>query len=660
MCGIFALVQPPEHPVDVTQIRRACSLMEHRGPDQSGFALLNNRTVGFGHNRLSIQDPAAPPQPLVDASTGTTIIFNGEVYDHIEIGRDLREKYGRKLTDSTDTAVILALYLLYGPTPEFFSRLNGEFAFVIWDAQRRQLVAVRDRFGIKPLFWYYDTARLVFSSEVKAILSVDGVERRFSNEWLDSLSIMMPFVSHAFAEGVYEVKPGTYLTTYISNNRWGPPKCNTYWSALSLLRTPNTSITYEEAKAEVRRLLTASVKRRLVADREICVYLSGGVDSTVVCGLVASLGHPLTAITLCFGDHPLSEEDVAVKTAQQYGIKHETVTFTSDCAARRVEKTLYHTEAPFFNAHSIAKLYLSEFARDKGFVVALTGEGSDELFLGYSPFRLDILLEMRHRGGAYAAKVQQLTEQFRRKETNGAAIMLGTLPEDTPTIRGTPSWNAWNALCLQRTMDEMRAPYKDGHSLPVRSTDNYAPFEADGLPGVRLGQLFWIEQLPKYIFPCLGDGVEMASSMEGRTPLLDPKFGEFVLRLPTDYLVHPDTLREKRILYEAFEDMLPPHVFARTKQPFVAPPWHDTLFGTDRGKELVGKYLSREAIEHVGLWLPDRVENMMAELQKGSTELDSSVGLILSTQIMHDLFFENPRVGDPQFYMVDNTPEISQ
>lgn len=196
MCGIFALVRD-DTCVSPDDIRRACSLLRYRGPDQSGYALLNGQTIGFGHNRLSIQDPNAPPQPLVDRQTGTTIIFNGEVcdlpdpaamffnytwqvYDHIEIGRILTKEHDITLTESTDTAVVLALYILYGPTAEFFCRLNGEFAFVIWDAQRKYIVAARDRFGIKPLCWYYDNTKLAFASEVKAIASLSGVGRKLS------------------------------------------------------------------------------------------------------------------------------------------------------------------------------------------------------------------------------------------------------------------------------------------------------------------------------------------------------------------------------------------------------------------------------------------------------------------------------------------------
>ena len=223
MCGIFALVRP-NISVSPSEIRRACSLIRHRGPDQSGYALLNAQTIGFGHNRLSIQHPNAPPQPLVDPHTGTTIIFSGEVrpirappllflkhlgqvYDHIEIGRVLTEEHHITFTESTDTAVVLALYILHGPTPEFFSRLNGEFAFVIWDAQRRHVVAARDRFGVKPLCWYHDSTTLAFASEVKAIASITGFTRKLSTgKHLCNLSPRAPIFSPT--EWLDRIDPG--------------------------------------------------------------------------------------------------------------------------------------------------------------------------------------------------------------------------------------------------------------------------------------------------------------------------------------------------------------------------------------------------------------------------------------------------------------------
>jgi asparagine synthase (glutamine-hydrolysing) len=194
--------------------------------------------------------------------------------------------------------------------------------------------------------------------------------------------------------------------------------------------------------------LTAAVKRRLVADREMCVYLSGGVDSTIICGIASSLGHPLTPITIGFGDHPLSEEgkslsnhgipynlrplaDAAAKTAQHYSLQHERVNFTSEDAARLAIKAIYHTETPLVNPHSVAGLRLSEFAHEKGFVVALTGEGSDELHLGYSLFYLDILLEMRSHGQEPAKKSERLVKDS-VKETKGEALLLGALPKDNP------------------------------------------------------------------------------------------------------------------------------------------------------------------------------------------------------------------------------------
>ncbi|KAF8586030.1 adenine nucleotide alpha hydrolases-like protein [Ramaria rubella] len=517
--------------------RRSCV---HRGPDQSGYALLHNKTIGFGHNRLSIQDPGAPPQPLLDTSSGTALIFNGEVYDHLELGHNLTSHHNATLSDATNTSVTLTL-------------LNGEFAFVIWDAKRQQVVAVRDRFGIKPLYWYYDSNRLVFSSEIKAILSLQGVERKFSTaEWLDHLEPTLGHSQHlTFIEGIYNVLPGQYATMDMSSSDWKKPQFTTYWTPLPLLQSPDTLISYADAKAEVRRLLTEAVKRRLVADRELCVYLSGGVDSTVICGIVRELGHPLTCITIGFDDHVVSEESLAAKTAQYYSLPHECVTFTLADTAKYVERTLYHTEIPANNPHAVAKFRLSEFAQKKGFVVALTGEGSDELMLGYPSFRAELLLELRSKGGTIAERAERLrVDVFNKEPLNAGASNIW--PDEIPWVRKVPCWQGWYLVNAKTKFDALRAPYADGHSLPSRTLDDYCPAAPEGLSGLRITQVDWLGRLHNYVIPCLGERVEMAPSMEGRPPMLDKTFSEFVLSLPQEYLIDPETLREKRVLYEAF------------------------------------------------------------------------------------------------------------
>ncbi|KAF8586970.1 hypothetical protein K439DRAFT_1659313 [Ramaria rubella] len=514
--------------------------------------------------------------------------------------------------------VILALYLLHGPTAEFFSRLNGEFAFVIWDAQRQQLVAVRDRFGIKPLYWYYAADRLVFSSEIKAIASLRSVNRKFSTEWLDNLD----------------------------------PMFMTYWSPLPFLQSPNTSISYEDAKAEVRRLLTAAVKRRLVADRKVCVYLSGGVDSTVVCGIINQLKHPLTCVTIGFGDHAVSEESLATKTSQYYSLPHECVTVTLADTAKYAEKSFYHTEIPVFNPHAIAKFRLSEFAREKGFVVALTGEGSDEMFLGYSNFRSDLLLELRSKGGAEAERARKLASFLSREM---ATAITAPLPEDTPRVRGVPCWAAWHFNRPRLMVDDVRTPYASGHLLPTRSLDTFAPNAPEGLPTLRLSQVDWLTRLSNYVIPCMGERVEMAFSIEGRPPFLDTPFTEFALSLPQEYLLDSSTLREKKILYEAFDDILPAHIRTRVKHPFVSPPWIDAINETEEGRVLKGTYLSSEALERVGVFSAQKVHTFLESLRSGDEKRDVVLSIVISVQILHSLFIEHGVVGNPDFAMVDRS-----
>ncbi|KIJ32637.1 hypothetical protein M422DRAFT_52774 [Sphaerobolus stellatus SS14] len=443
-------------------------------------------------------------------------------------------------------------------------------------------------------------------------------------------------------------------------------KTYSYWSPYPLIsgpriKSPNNSatITYEEAKTTIRRLLTAAVKRRLVSDREICIYLSGGIDSTVVCALVKELGHPLTCLTLGFGNEEsvLSEEALATKSAKYYELSHLCRRYTLDDTINLLEKALYHTEIPIVNPHCIAKYCLSEFAQEKNFAVVLTGEGADEILLGYVHFRMDLILELRSKGEEAILTADTLQERIQKKEL--PSIILGPMPERLPLVRGVPSWQAWHHNRMKKVCHQLKGLWAGEFS---DSLDDYAAEAPPRISSVRLAQIDWLKhsrKLNNYLIPCLGDRVEMASSIEGRPPMLDKDFTEFALQLPQEYLLDPETLREKKILYEAFEDIVPPHIRTRSKQPFWAPSFQECLTKTVEGKLLINKYLLKEAIDRAGVWSHAKIQNLLERLQVEEFDafMDSVFGVVLSVQILHSLFIENTLVGNPDFPMVDRTPK---
>jgi asparagine synthase (glutamine-hydrolysing) len=654
MCGINMILRKDGKAVEREDIVRMCSALSHRGPDGAGYALLNNGALGFGHVRLSIIDLQDGDQPLYNEDGSVCITFNGEIYDY----KRLREKLmrqGHRFRTYSDTEVIVHLYEQYGM--DFIHRINGEFAFILWDAHNRRLLAARDRCGVKPLFYWETDQEIIISSEVKGIFALSRVPRRINPDFM--IGPMLGVFARAISafEGVHNLNPGSFLTLDSGNHS----REVAYWRPT--FKT-NSAISFSEAKHEVRRLLTRAVERRMVADVPVGTYLSGGLDSTLICGLAAAQSSKLKAFSVGFGKSVYDETDAARQTAAHYGAQFEAIDCSNEILAENFLKTIFHIEQPIANPNSIAKQQLSRLVQSKGYKVCLTGEGSDEVFGGYAEFKMEKLWRMRLAGGEQARRERTLWKRFKKIERPSQGILWNRSNHwrKGEHVFGYPSFQQTRASDFSRYVNRIltrevvkRASYPTPYDFFL---SEFPPEQLSRLDPFNATKLITYNQLVCYIIPCLGDRVEMANSVECRTPFLDRDLIEFAATVDTAYFMDIDTLMEKHLLRAAFADLLPPVVAGTHKYPFLAPNWQ-SLCATAEGARLLGEFLSPERVRGAGLFCSAFIRQMLMYrkwLPKSfSIWFDTLTGMTLSMQALHYLFVEQPIATNPDISIRDRS-----
>jgi asparagine synthase (glutamine-hydrolysing) len=640
MCGIAVVRRFDDAAVDPADVERMLGAIAHRGPDDAGFALFDDGRLGMGQVRLSIIDLATGDQPIFDPERGTAIVFNGELYDHQALRRELEER-GHRFYTTTDTEVLLHLYGEYGL--DFVDRLNGEFSFVIWDERRRRLVAARDPAGIKPLFLRVTGDEILMGSEVKALFALDRVPRKISGAHLTGTMLGIVGETACAFEGVEALAPGTALVVEADGGRreyryWRPP-----------LGSAPSGRSAEEDQAELRRLMTEAVRRRLIADVPVNVYLSGGLDSTLVLGLMTSLGARPTAYHIAFPGSDYDESREACEIAAHYGVPIDIVSCTMERLAETLAEAVTHIEGTVTNLNVAAKLLLSRHVRSRGTKVCLTGEGADESFAGYQYFKLEALWRQMAAGGTAEREARALFARFADEEARTEGIMWerGERWRRAEQPYGYPSllqvridragrmarWMLeWDALGLGRANEP-----------PVMLRRLFPPEQLRLLPPLDAARSMAFHALAGYIIPALGDRVEMANSVECRTPFLDRALLDFACRLPAERLMDLPRLREKRIVHEAFAELLPPVVKRGHKHPLLSPSWR-RFAETAVGREQLEAHLSAAAVRRAGLFRPGFVRATLAVWRRAplssllAKQLDVGVGALLTTQMLHERF----------------------
>jgi len=569
MCGIAAILSR-QAPVAPATIERATRSLYHRGPDGQRHWISADGRVALGHARLSIIDLATGDQPIASEDERTRIIVNGEFYDFEAIQHEL-ERGGHRLRTRSDSEIALHLYEDIGL--QCVHRLRGEFAMVLWDERNRTIVAVRDRFGIKPLFYAWHDGALYLASEVKALFAA-GVPARWDTDAVShSIEYGGPQTSTLY-DGVRQVPPGHYL---IATDRH--IQLHQYWDFNYRAAADGRQRPADEYVAEFRHALEEAVRVRLRADVPVGCYLSGGLDSCAVIGLAARHHpDPIRAFTLTFDRPDYDEEREAREMATRVGAEFHPIPIGQDDLADHLADAVYQAEAFCLNAHGVAKYLLSRAVRDAGYKVVITGEGSDEILGGYAHFRRDMLMYNREGQdpAALAAMLQQL--EALNPVSRGLLLPHGTskpLDHVKRRLGFIPSWmETFSARSAK--MDDLfstdfaqRSGSRESYSALLNELDVRG--QLAGRDPVHQSLYLWSKTiLPSYILTTLGDRMEMAHSVEGRVPFLDHYVVEVIRSQPVNQKINGVT--EKYVLREAVRDVVTDTVYRRQKHPFLSPP----------------------------------------------------------------------------------------
>jgi asparagine synthase (glutamine-hydrolysing) len=570
MCGIVAMFSR-RGPISADVMQKATQSLYHRGPDGQRHWISPDGRVALGHARLSIIDLATGDQPIASEDEQTRIIVNGEFYGYEAIQKEL-EQSGHRLRTRSDSEIALHLYEDFGM--QCLHRLRGEFAIVLWDARNRTMIAVRDRFGIKPLFYAFHDEKLYLASEVKALFAA-GVPARWDAE---SVSHSVEYGGHQLRtiyDGVFQVPPGHYLLATDKHIQ-----LNQYWD-FNYPKAGGNAPHRSDADyaAEFRHTLEESVRLRLRADVPVGCYLSGGLDSCAVIGLAARHHpDPIRAFTLTFDRADYDEEKEAREMAAKVGAEFFPIPIRQDDLADNFADAVFQSEAFCINAHGVAKYLLSRAVRDAGYKVVITGEGSDEILGGYAHFRRDMLLY--NREGQDPAVVTALLQDLEKLNPVSRGLLLPhgeALPLDNlKRILGfIPSWietfSARSAKMRELLAANFREKFGNREGYHALFSDLDVRGQLTGRDAVHQSLYLWAKTLlPGYILTILGDRMEMAHSIEGRVPFLDHHLVELIRSQPVSQKIHGMT--EKYVLREAVRDVITDTVYRRQKHPFLSPP----------------------------------------------------------------------------------------
>jgi asparagine synthase (glutamine-hydrolysing) len=562
--------------------------IRHRGPDETSIYL--DGKIGLGFQRLSIIDLAGGGQPFCDETAGLVMVCNGEIYNYKEIRRTLQAK-GYKFRSNCDVEVILPMYLEYGL--RFIEMLNGQFAFVLYDKKKDFLLMARDHFGICPLFYSVTKDALIFGSEIKAIIQHPAIKRDVDFTGLDQILSFPGIVSPQTAfRHVKSMKPGHYLTFTA-----GKLAIDEYWD----LDYPDVADAYEDMPERyyidgVEERLYESVKRRLNADVPIGVYLSGGLDSSLIAALMNKINpgerYPSFSISFPGADHKnIDEKYFQQLMADHIGSRHHEIPFGWPSISEKLTEAVYHSEMPLKETYNTCSLVLSKMVRQNSLKVVLSGEGADEIFGGYVGYRFDSVRGCDKMISGGNALTDMLESQIREQIWGDPDFFYEKNHYEFNSVK--------NALYS----DEVNAQYDQFSCLSNLEINkdrlmNRHYFHKRSYLDLKL-------RLSDHLIADHCDRVTYANSVEGRYPFLDVDLIDFARKIPPALKVHK--LTEKYVVKKVAEKYLPKAIYERQKFGFVAPGSPHLIRNE---VAWVNDMLSHERIKRDGYFNPDTVERL--------------------------------------------------
>jgi len=648
MCGVAGIVSlsSAAAPPPREALMRMIGALAHRGPDERG--LYRDERAGLAHARLSIIDISSGQQPLADASGTTWIVFNGEIFNYVE----LREKLivlGYRFRTRSDTEVIVNAYRAWGEAA--FERMTGQWAVAIWDSAARRLVLSRDRTGICPLHFCERKGRLYFASEVKAIFAADAaIPRTFDPAGIDQTFTLWTVVPpQGVFQGIKELAPGHFR---IYEN--GGVREKAFWKP----RYPESSSprdgqfagSLDDAVEEVRSALESATSLRIVrSDVRVGSYLSGGLDSSLIAAMGQRFaGERFQTFSLRFADAEYDETDFQRLMARATGSEHHEVVVSRSDIAEVFPQIVYHTERPILRTAPAPLFLLSRLVRARGVKVVLSGEGADEMFAGYDLFREGKVRRFWGRQPASTRRarlLERLYPYLTRSPVQQQAMARQFFGRNlsqhaTPGFAHDPRWRTTSAIKRLFSSD-MRAESASRNAvseLIARLPPEFAQWSS-------LAQDQYLEiqtLLSGYLLSSQGDRMLMAHSVEGRFPFLDEDVVALANSLPPAYKLR--VLDEKHVLKRVAEPVVPSDIIARKKQPFRAP--NALCFVARDAPAYIAEALSETVIHDANVFDPGAVARLLskcrAQAAAGDGDVSNSDNMalvgVISTQLLHQQF----------------------
>ena len=536
MCGIIGILNFNDK-VDEEKFVRLRDILTHRGPDGYGIYVNEKKNIALGHRRLSLIDLSeSGTQPMCNEDKSVWLTANGEIYNYPELKRTLQQK-GHTFFSSSDSEVIIHGYEEWGT--DVLNKLKGMFAFGLWDEKKQQLFLARDRFGIKPLYYYINNNRFIFSSEIKAIIEDPDVEREIDfSSFCDFFVYRYIPSPKTIWKNIYKIPPAHYLIM----KRGGELQIQEYWE----LNSGNESISEKEVVAQTDQFLENSVKGHLLSDLPVGSFLSGGYDSSALVYYMSRLGHPTSTFSIGFKNWDKSEHQYAEIVARTFGTQH-TSKIIDQQELGLLDKLSYYYDEPLADISTIPTFLVSELA-SQNVKAVVSGEGADEIFSGYTWHKTGT------SGMSFFEKINYYKDQCSAKTRKFSLNDYA------------------NAMSMgyfgKEELRQLLHPDICEH-IPDDPLWFYRKHYKPELPGVKRFQYLDIKTFMGELVLTKVDRASMANSLEVRVPFLDHELVEFIFKHSVKTYIHKNV--KKFLLYENIKAVLPREILERNKQGFVGP-----------------------------------------------------------------------------------------
>ncbi len=638
MCGVAGLVKVGNNShISIDLLTRMLSSIRHRGPDESGFFI--DDVAAIGNVRLSIIDLATGQQPMCNHNEDKWIVFNGEIFNYIELKQELIS-LGHHFSTTSDTEVLLHLYEQFGAG--CLSKLNGQFVFAVWDTKQRSLFIARDRVGIRPLFYTFAGGDFIFASEIKAILEHPAVSPHLNAKAISQqFTLWTPLPGYSLFENIHELEPGNYLT--LIN---GKTEIKKYWELSFATDGEYNTSSFEDAVDGFRSLLLDSVKLRLRSDVPVAAYLSGGLDSSITTSMIKQVSpQHLQTFSIGFADADYDETQYQEEVSAYLNTQHVSFKCTSKDVADVFPEVVWHCEAPLFRTAPAPMFLLSGKVRENNIKVVMTGEGADEILAGYDVFKEAAIRYFwaKYPNSKYRPlllkKLYPYIPQISNMNSQMLKFIFGYKLADTqnPFYAFLLRWNNGTLLWKYFSKD-IQSQLNDYN--PVNELESILPTAFNSYDTLSKAQ--WVEAkllMSNYLLSSQGDRMGMANSIEGRYPFLDYRVIEYACKIPPYFKMKG--LNEKYLLKKMMAGRLPQSVVKRNKQAYRAP-IASAFFAVNR-PGYVTEYLDNKKLSLFNIFNPTMVDLLVGKLKTGKniSENDTmALTAILSSQLFYAMYID--------------------